>query len=186
MSRSLKAGLTSLSLSLSRLVSRVCLSLSQGWSHVSLSLKAGLTCLSLYQGWSHISLSLSLSRLVSRVSLSLSLSRLVSRVCVSLSLYQGWSHVSLSLSLSPTPFILRVSPGSCTSHNWTLCLEMVSMVNLMYVLPLLKRFLKNLWSFSPKPGLGDLHMAEKMPNSRKKTSYRLLFCSLKSPPCPTW
>ena len=26
--------------------------------------------------------------------------------------YQGWSHVS-SLSLSPTPFILRISPGSC-------------------------------------------------------------------------
>ena len=30
--------------------------------------------------------------------------------------YQGWSHVS-SLSLSPTPFIPRVSPGSC--RGWT-------------------------------------------------------------------
>ena len=30
--------------------------------------------------------------------------------------YHGWSHVS-SLSLSLTPFILRVSPGSC--RGWT-------------------------------------------------------------------
>ena len=30
--------------------------------------------------------------------------------------YQGWSHVS-SLSLLPTPFILRVPPGSC--QGWT-------------------------------------------------------------------